>query len=52
MLIIDHELGLLEKLREHIENFALSEKGDKYLFAAYADGHFKVTEYVCADGSE
>ena len=52
VLIIDHKPGLLEDLQEFVENFALSEKGDKYLFATYADGLFTVTEYACRKGSD
>ena len=52
VLIIDDVSGLLEKLQTFVESFALSEKGDKYLFATYtyATRRFEVTEYVCRKG--
>ena len=51
VLICDHKDKLLEELQKHIDSFALSEKGDKYLFATYNQGQFTVMEHVCERGS-
>ena len=54
VLIRDHKDGLPGQLQEFVENFALSEKGDRYLFATciYVNCRFEVTEYACRKGGD